>query len=157
MSKNTSFIVGAELEHFIDQHVRSGQYATASEVVRAGLRALEAEETRTGALLAAIDEGRAVSCGPALDFALEQDEPHTSDLCQAAWWLERVSHDAQSQIASETSTQAAVRVLALSSRADACSRVATWLEMRSRRRLLLLRLQVEEAEREDSTSAAPTE
>lgn len=142
MSRNTS--LGADLEAFIDQHVRSGQYASASEVVRAALRALEAEELRTHALLLAIDEGRAFGCGPAQDaLVLEQDEPSPRDLSQASWWLVRVIKGAEEVAYAEA--DGGVCATMLLGRANACARVATWLEMRSRRRLLLLRLQAEEA------------
>jgi len=141
MSKNTSFIVGAALEHFIEEHVRSGQYATASEVVRAGLRALEAEETRAKAILLAIDEGRAVLRGHVPDLELE--EPTTGDFHQVAQWLERVAQDATGQTGA--SEAAAANVERAAGIHVACARVATWLELRSRRRVLLLRLRAEEA------------
>jgi antitoxin ParD1/3/4 len=50
-----------ELDHLVLTKVKSGRYENASEVVRAGLRALEREEleyeARLAALRAAIDEG----------------------------------------------------------------------------------------------------
>ena len=52
-----------ELDHFVAMKVKSGRYENASEVVRAGLRALEREEQQyeanLAALRAAIDEGDA--------------------------------------------------------------------------------------------------
>jgi antitoxin ParD1/3/4 len=52
-----------ELDHLVLTKVKSGRYENASEVVRAGLRALEREEleheARLAALRAAIDEGDA--------------------------------------------------------------------------------------------------
>ena len=51
------------LDRFVATKVKSGRYENASEVVRAGLRALEREERRyeakLAALQAAIDEGDA--------------------------------------------------------------------------------------------------
>ncbi len=44
VSKNVSLT--PELEAFVDSQVASGQYQTASEVVRAGLRLLQAQERR---------------------------------------------------------------------------------------------------------------
>lgn len=44
ISKNVSLT--PELESFVDRQVASGRYQTASEVVRAGLRLLQAEEDR---------------------------------------------------------------------------------------------------------------
>jgi antitoxin ParD1/3/4 len=59
-----------QLDSFVDDKIRDGQYANASEVLRAGLRALEQgereEQTKLEALRAAIDEGDA--CDPADDI-----------------------------------------------------------------------------------------
>jgi antitoxin ParD1/3/4 len=41
-----SFVIGDRFEAFIDEQVKSGRYNNASEVVRAGLRLLETEESR---------------------------------------------------------------------------------------------------------------
>lgn len=52
-----------ELDHFVEAHVSSGQYANASEVFRAGLRALGNQErlyeAKLERLRSAIDEGDA--------------------------------------------------------------------------------------------------
>jgi antitoxin ParD1/3/4 len=71
MSKQTtSFALGDHFRSFAERKVREGRYASASEVVRAGLRLLEAEEQRIEALRAAIDEGE--SSGPAEPFNVEE-------------------------------------------------------------------------------------
>jgi antitoxin ParD1/3/4 len=57
MSKNTSVSLGTHFERFIGERVKVGRYGNASEVVRAGLRLLEDEETKVDALRAALIEG----------------------------------------------------------------------------------------------------
>ena len=57
MSKNTSFSVGEHFADFIQTQVGAGRYASASDVVRAGLRLLEDQEARVAALRAALAEG----------------------------------------------------------------------------------------------------
>jgi antitoxin ParD1/3/4 len=57
MSKNTSFIVGEHFEGFIAGEVASGRYGNASEVIRAALRRLEAEEQERREVRAALIEG----------------------------------------------------------------------------------------------------
>jgi antitoxin ParD1/3/4 len=57
MARNTSVSLGDHFAAFIDEQVRSGRYATASDVVRAGLRLLEIHEIRVEALRAALVAG----------------------------------------------------------------------------------------------------
>ncbi len=55
--KTTTVALGTHFEDFIQASILSGRYNNASEVVRSGLRLLEAEEQKIAALRAAIDEG----------------------------------------------------------------------------------------------------
>jgi len=57
MSKNTSISLGDYFDQFISNQVSVGRYKNVSEVVRAGLRLLENEESKIVALRNAIQEG----------------------------------------------------------------------------------------------------
>jgi antitoxin ParD1/3/4 len=57
MGKNTSVSLGDHYESFVENIVVKGRYQNASEVIRAGLRLLEDEESRFLLLSKAIHEG----------------------------------------------------------------------------------------------------
>ena len=57
MAKNTSVALDDHFEEFISERVAAGRYGSASEMVRAGLRMLEVEETKLMALQAALVKG----------------------------------------------------------------------------------------------------
>lgn len=57
MSKNTSIILNGHLDVFVEQQVDSGNYASASEVIRAGLRLLEEREMKVQRLRTEIQKG----------------------------------------------------------------------------------------------------
>ena len=50
MSRNTSTSLGNYFEQFAQTQVKAGRYKNVSEVIRAGLRLLENEESKTIAL-----------------------------------------------------------------------------------------------------------
>ncbi|HTO35408.1 MAG TPA: type II toxin-antitoxin system ParD family antitoxin [Flavobacterium sp.] len=55
--KNTSISLGSYFDQFVSSQVSAGRYKNVSEVIRAGLRLLEDEESKTIALRAAIQKG----------------------------------------------------------------------------------------------------
>lgn len=57
MARNTSITLGSHFDDFISRQIADGRFASASEVVRAGLRILEENETRLIALREALAEG----------------------------------------------------------------------------------------------------
>ena len=57
MSRNTSVSLGDHFAEFIERQIARGRFASVSDVVRAGLRLLEENETRLSALQAALVEG----------------------------------------------------------------------------------------------------
>ncbi|SHI71285.1 type II toxin-antitoxin system ParD family antitoxin [Aquimarina spongiae] len=66
MSKNTSISLGNYFDQFIQSRIREGRFKNVSEVIRAGLRLLEEEESKAVALKNAIQEG--IDSGIAHDF-----------------------------------------------------------------------------------------
>ncbi len=68
MSKNTSFSLGEHFNNFVETQVAQGRYASASDVVRAGLRLLEEQEAKLAALRAALIEGEQSGDSTPFDF-----------------------------------------------------------------------------------------
>ncbi len=68
MGRNTSISLGDHFESFIETSITKGRFSNASEVIRAGLRLLEEEESKLYALKNAIqlgiDSGRAKNFDP---------------------------------------------------------------------------------------------
>ncbi|REG84730.1 type II toxin-antitoxin system ParD family antitoxin [Algoriphagus antarcticus] len=66
MNKNTSIYLGNYFDQFVQNRIKEGRFNNASEVIRAGLRLLEEEESKVLALKNAIQEG--IGSGIAQDF-----------------------------------------------------------------------------------------
>ena len=70
MGRNTSISLGNHFENFVDSRVTTGRFKNASEVIRAGLRLLEEEESKITALKKAINEG--IESGIAENFNIKK-------------------------------------------------------------------------------------
>jgi antitoxin ParD1/3/4 len=68
MSQNTSISLDDHFADFLSREVSSGRYRSASEVVRAGLRLLEDQETQLAALRAALVAGENSGAPEPFDF-----------------------------------------------------------------------------------------
>jgi antitoxin ParD1/3/4 len=66
MNKNTSISLGNYFDQFVQSSISKGRFKNVSEVIRAGLRLLEEEESKVIALKNAIQEG--IDSGIAHDF-----------------------------------------------------------------------------------------
>lgn len=75
----SSYVIGEHFEAFVKAQIQSGRYATASEVIRDGLRGLEERETlralKLDVLRAEIERGAHSGSGIPADavFAEQQD------------------------------------------------------------------------------------
>ena len=68
MATNTSISLDEHFSSFLAQEVASGRYRSASEVVRAGLRLLEDQETQMSALRSALIAGEVSGEAEPFDF-----------------------------------------------------------------------------------------
>lgn len=66
MNKNTSVSLGNYFDDFVQSRIKEGRFKNVGEVIRAGLRLLEEEESKVLALRNAIQEG--IDSGIAHDF-----------------------------------------------------------------------------------------
>ncbi len=81
MPRNTSISPGDHLIQFMDTQVASGRYGSVSDVVRAGLRLLETQETELKALQEALRAGEA-SGAPAAFNGRAFPRPHARQACR---------------------------------------------------------------------------
>lgn len=70
MNKRTTISLDTPFSEFVEQRVEEGRYASANEVVQAGLKLLEEQEAYVEAIRAAIIEGE------------ESGEPQPFDLAE---------------------------------------------------------------------------
>tara|TARA_B100001175_G_C18997044_1_gene397140 strand:+ start:48 stop:290 length:243 start_codon:yes stop_codon:yes gene_type:complete len=57
MSKNTSISLGGYFDDFVQNRIKAGKFKNVSEVIRAGLRLLEKEETKIEILSSELELG----------------------------------------------------------------------------------------------------
>ncbi len=57
MAKNTSILLGDYFENFISKQIKTGQYTSASEVVREALRLFEYEQKKKKELVKLLKKG----------------------------------------------------------------------------------------------------
>lgn len=75
MGRNTSVSLGGHFEAFVDQRVKAGRFASASEAVRAGMRLLEHEEAKLDVLRKTLAQGEAqLDQGQGLDGERSMNE-----------------------------------------------------------------------------------
>lgn len=67
-TKNTSVALTDHFVEFAERQVREGRFGSTSEVLRAGLRLLEEQETRLANLRKALDEGMSSGVDHDFDF-----------------------------------------------------------------------------------------
>ena len=70
MARTVTVTLGPHYEKFIQANIAGGRYNNVSEVIRAGLRRLEEDETRLAAIRAALIEGE--ESGVVEDFNPEE-------------------------------------------------------------------------------------
>jgi len=58
MPRNTSITLGEHFDAFVNQKIAEGRFQSVSEIVRAGLRRLEEDETKLEALRAKLKDGK---------------------------------------------------------------------------------------------------
>ena len=72
MSKNTSMSLGDHFDNFIGEQLNEGRFKSASEVVRAGLRLLEENETQLSLLRKRLSLGEEqATAGEFADYSLD--------------------------------------------------------------------------------------
>jgi len=68
MAPEVSIKLDSHFRHFVAREAASGRYRSASEVVQAGLRLLEDQQTRMASLRSALADGEASGTPELFDF-----------------------------------------------------------------------------------------
>ena len=80
MAKNTSILLGEYFEKFISNQVKSGRFASASEVVRTALRLFEQEEAQKKSLINELKSGEKSGFASKVDKKLLLKKLHAKHL-----------------------------------------------------------------------------
>ena len=80
MGKTASFILGEHFDNYVASQVDAGRYASASEVIREGLRLVEMRDRQMEALEAAIQVG--LDSGVDMDFSWDAVKAEGKALAQ---------------------------------------------------------------------------
>jgi antitoxin ParD1/3/4 len=70
MAKHTSIVLDDHAQDFVEKQVRSGNFESVDEVLRAGLELLEQNEGNLAALRSALEAGEA--SGPPVEFDFDE-------------------------------------------------------------------------------------
>ena len=79
MARNTSVTLGAHFDEFVISKINEGRFQSVSEVVRAGLRKLEEDETKLNVLRAKLQAGEdseVISGFDGLEFIAQLHQKH---------------------------------------------------------------------------------
>ncbi|MDD3772483.1 MAG: type II toxin-antitoxin system ParD family antitoxin [Weeksellaceae bacterium] len=82
MAKNTSILLGDYFDNFINQQVRSGKFATASEVIRAALRLFEYEQSKKAEIIKELKKGEKSGFVKDFDRAVFLENIHEKHLSE---------------------------------------------------------------------------
>jgi antitoxin ParD1/3/4 len=82
MAKNTSILLGDYFENFINQQIRSGKFASASEVMRAALRLFEYEQSKKDELIKELKKGEKSGFVKDFDRAVFLENIHEKHLTE---------------------------------------------------------------------------
>ena len=80
MAKNTSILLGEYFEKFINNQVKSGRYASVSEVIRTALRLFEQDQIQKKALIKELKSGEKSGFISQVDRKLHLKKLHAKHL-----------------------------------------------------------------------------
>ncbi|HPB01771.1 MAG TPA: type II toxin-antitoxin system ParD family antitoxin [Bacteroidales bacterium] len=82
MGKNTSILLGDYFEKYVNEQLRTGKFATVSEVIRAALRLMESEENKSKILVKELKAGERSKKVDNFDRAENLKKLHAANLAR---------------------------------------------------------------------------